>query len=111
MLTKAPWPGEGMAQAELGEHQREAEHKCCKQRQHYRIFEQPVGPRLQVITSRAVSPVPGAATISRRRARHRPGGKDERLMINRVPHSVHTRRIIIAAMRKSIDCELAVVIR
>jgi hypothetical protein len=32
-------------------------------------------------------------------------------MINRVPHSVHTRRIIIAAMRKSIDCELAVVIR
>lgn len=38
------------------------------------------------------------------------GGKDERLMINDLSLSVHTREIIITATSKSIDYELAAVI-
>jgi hypothetical protein len=36
--------GQGVAQAELGQHQRQAEHESGEQRQHYRIFKQPGGP-------------------------------------------------------------------
>jgi len=38
------------------------------------------------------------------------GGKDERLMINDLSLSVHTREIVITATSKSIDYELAAVI-